>query len=148
TRIAMPAGELVSTARDEARDRLIVRYLRLELGYRTDLAYLGSETGYAPAVVPRALGPEEAWEYDQNAPPAMDSAAATAAAAAFAARQARRLADDGPPNGAEPWLRRAMLIDPKLRAFVAVGLYDSLNSCAWNDWLVSTLEAALRANIT
>lgn len=148
TRIARPAGELVSTALDEARDKLAVRYLQLELGYRTDLAYLGSEEGYAPAVVPRALPPSEAWDYDQNAPPEMDSAAAKAYAAAYAARSARRLADDGPPNGAEPWLRRAMLIDPKLRAFVAVGLYDSLNSCAWNDWLVATLEAPLRASIT
>ena len=148
TRIARPAGEYVSTALDEARDALTIRYLQEELGYRTDLAYLGAEAGYTPAVVPRALPPSEAWDYDQNAPPAMDSAAAKAAAAAFAARSARRLADDGPPNGAEPWLRRAMLIDPKLRAFVAVGLYDSLNSCAWNDWLVATLEAPLRANIT
>lgn len=148
TRIARPAGEYVSTALDEARDKLAVRYIREELGYRTDLAYLGSEAGYVPAVVPRALSPSEAWDYDQNAPPPMDSAAEKAAAAAYAARSARRLADDGPPNGAEPWLRRAMLIDPHLRAFIAVGLYDSLNSCAWNDWLVGTLDAPLRANIT
>jgi carboxypeptidase C (cathepsin A) len=148
TRIARPAGEYVSTALDEARDALTVRYLRTELGYRTDLAYLGAEAGYDPVVVPRALSAGEAWDYDQNAPPPLDSAAAKAAAAAYAARAARRLVDDGPPNGAEPWLRRAMLIDPKLRAFVAVGLYDSLNSCAWNDWLITTLDAPLRANIT
>jgi hypothetical protein len=42
-----------------------------------------------------------------------------------------------PPGGAQPWLRRAMRIDSSLQAFVAAGLYDSLNGCADNAYVVS-----------
>ena len=41
-----------------------------------------------------------------------------------------------------------MVINPSLRAFVAAGLYDSLNSCAVNDVLVATLEPPLRQQTT
>jgi hypothetical protein len=41
-----------------------------------------------------------------------------------------------------------MAIDPALQAFVAAGLYDSLNSCAANAYLVSQIEPALAAKIT
>ena len=41
-----------------------------------------------------------------------------------------------------------MAIDPSLKAFVAAGLYDSLNSCAGNAYLVSQLEPELKRNIT
>ena len=37
-----------------------------------------------------------------------------------------------------------MVINPALNAFVAAGLYDSLNSCAVNDVLVAALEPPLR----
>lgn len=41
-----------------------------------------------------------------------------------------------------------MVINPSLKAFVAAGLYDSLNSCAANAYLLSKLEQPLAANIT
>ena len=138
-----PAGaEMGRSKVDIARDALTVRYLRLELGYRTDLAYLGSEAGYVPVTDSAPSSPDQQWAWDQNAPP-KDSTAPPPAASA----QARRLADDGPPNGAEPWLLRAMGLDPSLHAFVAVGLYDSLNSCAWNDYLAGWLEPAVGGRI-
>ena len=37
---------------------------------------------------------------------------------------------------------------PSLKAFVAAGWYDSLNSCAGHDYLVKQLEPELRRNIT
>ena len=142
TRRTHPTGsELGRTLVDIRRDALTVQYLRLEVGYRTDVAYLGSEQGYEPVTEREPSGPASQWGYDQNPPDTTQPPASTSA-------QARRLADDGPPNGAEPWLRRAMEIDGGLRAFVAVGMYDSLNSCSWNDYLVSTLEPAIGSRIT
>ena len=55
---------------------------------------------------------------------------------------------DGPPGGAQPWLRRAMALNPAMMAFAAAGLYDSLNSCAANEEQVAQLETPLKANIT
>jgi len=41
-----------------------------------------------------------------------------------------------------------MDLDPKLTVFVAAGLYDSLNSCADNDYLVSLLEPHYARNFS
>ena len=41
-----------------------------------------------------------------------------------------------------------MALAPSLKAFVATGLYDSLNSCAGNAYLVNQLEPELKRNIT
>ena len=142
TRRTHPTGsELGRTPVDVRRDALTVQYLRLEIGYRTDLAYLGSEDGYSPVTEREPTGPAAQWGYDQNAPD-------TTLPPTSLSAQARRLADDGPPNGAEPWLRRAMTIDTTLRAFVAVGMYDSLNSCEWNAYLVGAIEPAIGSRIT
>jgi hypothetical protein len=61
---------------------------------------------------------------------------------------ARPVDPDGPPGGAQPWLRRAVALNPALEAFVAAGLYDSLNSCAANAELVARLEPPLAGSIT
>jgi carboxypeptidase C (cathepsin A) len=42
----------------------------------------------------------------------------------------------------------AIARDPKLRVLVAAGLYDSLNSCAANDVLRTTLDPAVAPNFT
>ena len=47
-----------------------------------------------------------------------------------------------------PGLRRAIVMQPSLKAFVAAGWYDSLNSCAGHEYLVKQLEPELRRNIT
>jgi carboxypeptidase C (cathepsin A) len=49
---------------------------------------------------------------------------------------------------AEPWLPKAMQIDPKIKVWVAAGQYDLLNSCAQNDVLRGMLEPDLAANYT
>jgi hypothetical protein len=55
---------------------------------------------------------------------------------------------DGPPGGAPPWLRRAMDLDRGLRTFVATGIYDSLNSCPVNSYLLSRLGPQDASRIT
>jgi hypothetical protein len=65
------------------------------------------------------------------------------------AREPRRVGSgDGPPGGGQPWMRRAMAFDPRLKLFVAAGRYDSLNSCADNSWTVSRLDPAVAKNIS
>ncbi len=108
-----------------------VRYLRDELGYRTDLAYLGVESGYMPTPGPAFAGPAP-WDYNSaKVTPEMIAAAQ---------------AGEGPP-GTDAWLRRALDLDPRLKVFVAAGVYDSFNSCSGNEDVVRRL-GALAGNFT
>jgi carboxypeptidase C (cathepsin A) len=115
--------------RPAERGRVVNRYLRSLLGFKTDLAYQGIEEGYVPpGTAQRSVNAR--WNYNsgegsKNAPPSTDM-----------------------PPGAEPWLLRAMTVNPSLKAFVAAGLYDSLNSCALNAHVIGTLEARFAENIT
>ena len=108
------------------------RYLRSTLGFKTDLAYQGIEEGFTPQTGQRATVGGGALELQPGPQPRQ--APARAAAGQL----------DGPPGGAQPWLRRAMAINPSLKAFVAAGLYDSLNSCAANAAPGVTARAAAR----
>jgi carboxypeptidase C (cathepsin A) len=123
-------GPRPRTGRREA----INRYLRSTLGYRTDLAYEGAEEGFAPAGQP-ARSVSARWNYNQAPEPPAGS-------------PPRPSNLDGPPGGPQPWLRRALAMNPSIGVFVAAGLYDSLNSCAANAYLVSQVEPSLRPNIT
>jgi carboxypeptidase C (cathepsin A) len=114
------------------RDALINKYLRSTLQYSTDLAYQGVEEGFWPATRGRPLAVGARWNYNQGPPQPRGTP----------------LNADAPPGGHQPWLRRAMAMDPSLKAFVAAGWYDSLNSCAGNAYVVSRLEPKLRRNIT
>jgi len=115
----------------EARRRtLINRYLRNELGFKTDLVYQGLESGYSSSPTPTSVNAR--WKYDQGDPNVPVVAKNT----------------DGPPGGTPPWLRRAMDMDPSLRAFVATGMYDSLNSCPANSYVVSQLPRQQADRIT
>jgi carboxypeptidase C (cathepsin A) len=110
----------------------IANYLRSTLRFRTDLAYQGAEEGFTPSVGPRTPSVAARWNYNQNpqaAPPKPGPL-------------------DGPPGGPQPWLRRAMAINPSLKTLVAAGLYDSLNSCAANAFLVANLEPEIQRNVT
>jgi carboxypeptidase C (cathepsin A) len=121
-------------ARVPARAALINRYLRSVLGFRTDLAYQGIEEGFTPAGTPqRSVGAR--WNYNQGTPPAPGSPPPPPST-------------DAPPGGSQPWLQRAIAINPALKAFVATGLYDSLNSCALNEYIVRTLDPGVARNIT
>jgi carboxypeptidase C (cathepsin A) len=125
------------TAGDESRPRterslVINKYLRSTLKFKTDLAYQGVEEGFSPNTGERTRSVGARWNYNQGPPPPPGAPLNT----------------DAPPGGSQPWLRRAMAIDPSIKAFVAAGLYDSLNSCAGNAYLVNQLEPALKRNFT
>jgi carboxypeptidase C (cathepsin A) len=121
--------DVEGAARPSGRNATVNRYLRSMLAFKTDLAYQGNEDGFTPSTGQRPPSVAARWNYNQGEP------------------GARVVNSDGPPGGAQPWLRRAMALNPSLRAFAAAGLYDSLNSCAANAALVSQLEPPLAANI-
>jgi len=119
----------VDRARQVTRRTVINRYLRNDLGFRTDLVYQGLETGYSSAPT---RGPGARWKYDQGDPNVPVVVRNT----------------DAPPGGTPPWLKRATDIDPELRTFVATGVFDSLNSCAGNSFLLSQIAADRATRIT
>jgi carboxypeptidase C (cathepsin A) len=123
---------------EPARSLAIGRYLRGDLQFKTDLAYQGIESGYSPEPALHGASIGQRWKWDQG-----EQAGGTSALASSTVGSG-----DGPPGGSQPWLRRAMLLNPALKVFVAAGLYDSLNSCAGNDHLVATLEPHFRRRFT
>ena len=121
----------------DARNRLVMRYLREELQFKSDLAYQGIEDGYSPSPPARGSSIGARWVWDQLDPSQNPSVLAKTAVGS----------GDGPPP-AQPWLRRALEIDPSIKVFVAAGLYDSLNSCADNRYLVAHIQpSAFARNI-
>ena len=54
---------------------------------------------------------------------------------------------NGPPVLAEPWLRRAMVIDPPLKVYVAIGRYDSPNSCEHSAFIITHMEPQFGRNM-
>jgi carboxypeptidase C (cathepsin A) len=110
--------------REDTRD-LALGYFSRDLGYRTELSYVGLN---AQTPDDSKTPVNSRWNYNSGkiTPEVM----------------ARAQAGEGPP-GSEPWAARAMAIDPKLRVFVAAGLYDSLNSCAGNRELATRIDAAI-----
>lgn len=117
-----------------ARNALIMRYLRDDLQFKSDLAYQGIEEGFSPGSTAGRGGIGSRWAWDQ-----VDKNQMTAVSNVGSG--------DGPPP-AQPWLRRAMILDPLLKVFLVAGMYDSLNSCADNNYLVAHLQPEFRRNIT
>lgn len=131
TRQIAGSAEAAAEAAQAPRRRVLTnRYLRNELGFKTDLVYQGLETGFS--ATPGRRGPAANWKYDQGEPGVPVVARNT----------------DGPPGGTPPWVRRAIELNPRLRVMVAAGLFDSLNSCPANEYVVTHLEPALRDNFT
>lgn len=128
-----PGGSLAANAQQGLPE--MVEYLRDELDYRTGLAYLGvgPEQGYMPINGPAYRSPSRQWNYNS----------AKITPEAMAAAQA----GEGPP-GTQPWLRRAMEIDPGLKVLVGAGLYDSLNSCSANAELMPRIPGSEAASFT
>lgn len=109
-------------------------YFRHDLGYDTPLGYAG--IGVPQPTDPAMPDPGKInanWNY--NSAPLTPEVMASA------------MAGEGPP-GAVPWTTKALKLDPKMRVFVAAGLYDSLNSCAANDELKARLDPAIAGNFT
>jgi carboxypeptidase C (cathepsin A) len=142
-RITQPSGGGRGGSGDTegpVRNRIIMNYLRHELQFNPDLAYQGIETGYSSSA-DRDSGPGSRWDWNQG-----DVALAGQTAAARASATVG--SGDGPPGGSQPWIRRAIMLDPSLRVFVAAGEYDSLNSCADNEYLIAHIEPQFGRNIT
>jgi carboxypeptidase C (cathepsin A) len=137
------AGGGAGAAGGASRSAIILRYLRDDLGFRTDLAYQGLESGWTPAPGGRASGPGSRWVWNQG-----EAALASGTDAARGANRAAVGSGDGPPGGSQPWMRRAMALNSQLRLFVAAGQYDSLNSCADNSWTVAHLDPAVTKRVT
>jgi carboxypeptidase C (cathepsin A) len=143
-RITQPSGGgrgAGGDAETPARNRIIMSYLRHELQFNPDLAYQGIETGYSSAPAGPNSDPGSRWDWNQG-DVALTGQAATARASATVG------SGDGPPGGSQPWIRRAIGLDPSLRVFVAAGEYDSLNSCADNEYLIAHIEPQFGRNIT
>lgn len=111
----------------------IAEYLRHELGYATDIAYVGLENGYMPVPGPprRSTGQRFVYNHVEITPEAM----------------ARMQSGGGPPLS-QPWLQNAMRKDPGIKVFVAAGRYDSLNMCEGNRHMSGKLEPALAQRFT
>ena len=122
-------GKLYDDAREARRRALINGYLRDELGFKTDLAYQGLESGWAASG--SARNPNAEWKWDQGEPGAP-----------------LIVVDDGPPGGTPPWVQRTFAANHATRTFVAAGIYDSLNSCPLIAYQASQLEPGLRERIT
>ncbi|AOH82668.1 peptidase S10 [Sphingomonas panacis] len=108
-----------------ADDKVVLAFYRETLGYR-DGRYAGIEEK-GPDVGGR-------WEYDQT-PVTPESLA-------------RAMAGEGPPSASQPWTLRAMQKAPRLRAWVAAGRYDSLNSCPGNAATVAGLPRSVATRFT
>lgn len=108
-----------------SEDRIARDYYRTTLGY-TQGRYAGIEE---PASDFGA-----GWRYDQSP--------------VTPASLARAMAGEGPPSASQPWIERAMRRAPRLRVWVATGLFDSLNSCAGNAATVAALPATMSRRFT
>lgn len=115
---------LADEPRESSRDAILA-YLRHDLGYRTDLPYVGLEAledGFLPdGKAPQSVGAR--WDY-ATAPITPEQ---RQAAYAEAVRTGAGPPSLGPPL---PAVAEAVTLNPKLRVVVASGLYDSLANCA------------------
>jgi carboxypeptidase C (cathepsin A) len=118
--------------RPPGRRLVILKYLRSTLQFKTDLPYQGIEDGFLPNSGGRPFSVGNSWNYNQGPPVAPGTPPNS----------------DAPPGGSQPWLTRAIKINPSLKALVAAGMYDSLNSCPLNAYLIDQLEPAVKRNIT
>ena len=121
----------------------ILRYLRRDLGYRTDLPYVGLEPveqGYAPSgEYPK--GVNERWNYAT----AEVSPEILKASIEEAAKRGSGPPRIGPPL---PATEEVVALNPRLKVLVASGIYDSYSICAAYKELPQHLPPALRLAIT
>jgi carboxypeptidase C (cathepsin A) len=123
-----------------ARWNLITRYLRDELGYRTDLPYVDLESveqGYAPGgTYPESVNAR--WNYATVEVTPEEREKAYEAASKHGG---------GPPQLGPPLPSAAEAVErqPQLKVLVAAGRFDSLNSCATNEELARNLEGVHKA---
>ena len=109
---------------------VLTRYLRGDLGFRSDLLYQGPfGGGYPPPNTFRGDWMSTRW--DRGSPVNRPAAASGSISAT-----------------AEQPLRRALIANPSLRLLVVCGTYDLVCSYYENEWAVQHLEPALASRIT
>jgi carboxypeptidase C (cathepsin A) len=121
----------------------ILHYLRHDLGYVTDLPYIGLEDltqGFAPSgKYPESVN--ERWNYATKDVTPEEMAAAMEAASKEGGGPPRI----GPPL---PATEEAIAINPDLKVLVAAGMYDGFQPCASGAETEADLPANLRAATT
>jgi carboxypeptidase C (cathepsin A) len=122
-----------------------VRYLRHDLGYRSDLPYLGVEPvedGFAPTgVYPKSVN--EIWLHST-----VYGATREQVAQAEAAFEARDLIGMGHFGPSLPGAAAAMELDPRLKVLVAHAAYDPLGGCSMDAELARHLVSPYREAAT
>jgi carboxypeptidase C (cathepsin A) len=119
-------------------DVAVLRYLRNELGFQSDLLYQGPfGGGYPPPTAFRGDWMSVRW----NRQPAGERAGGPGGAGTAPAGRG------GAPTEEEQPLRRAMRTNPGLKVLVACGYFDLVCSYAGNDQLVRQLEPDLAGNV-
>jgi carboxypeptidase C (cathepsin A) len=121
----------------------ILHYLRHDLGYPTDLPYIGLEPvtqGFAPSgTYPESVN--ERWNYATKEPTAEEMKAALEAASKEGGGPPRI----GPPL---PATAEAIAANPDLKVLVAAGMYDGFQPCASGSQTKLDLPPNLRPAIT
>jgi carboxypeptidase C (cathepsin A) len=133
----------IADAPSERATSAILAYLRGDLGYRTDLPYLGLES-QADAFLPEGKPPQPVgsrWDYATAPITPAEREAAYAEAIRTGAGPPRL----GPPL---PGTAEAVALNPKLKVVVMSGLYDSLANCAGDAETQRRLAPPLKAAMT
>jgi len=121
----------------------ILRYLRRDLEYHTDLPYVGLESpeqGFAPSgKYPESVNARWNWA---TVPVSAEEFSAAVKAAAESGGGPPRL---GPPL---PATEEAIALNPDMMVLVASGIFDSYASCAANEEASRHLPPALRQSIS
>lgn len=141
-RRTVKAGASPVTVESKA-ESAILRYLRRDLGYRTDLPYVGLEAleqGFAPSgKYPESVNARWNWA---TAPVSAEEFAAAVKAAAESGGGPPRL---GPPL---PATEEAIALNPDMKVLVASGIFDSYASCAASEETGRLLPPSLRKSIS
>lgn len=132
--------------KDIIDDVAVVRYLRNELKFESDLQYQGPfGGGYPPATSPRGDWMSVRW----NRGPADGRSAGPSQPAASGAtgggQRGGNTPQDRPPD--QP-LALAMKANPRLEVIVACGYYDLVCSFAGNEYIASLLEPEQKPRVT
>jgi carboxypeptidase C (cathepsin A) len=119
-------------------DVMVLRYLRNEVGYKSDLRYQGPfGGGYPPPTAFRGDWMSVRW----NRPAPGDSAAARGGGAGRGGR------GGGAPNDPAQPLRNAMTMNPSLRVLAGCGIYDLVCDYHGVVWSAANLDPAIRRNV-
>lgn len=131
--------------RDPKRAAAVERYLRTELGYVTDRAYIGSDRmhGFTPTGGP-VPSVESQWDYANGF--YLDETMSRAQIEEYN-RQRWTVRGEVPGGQDTPVGAEAMNLNPRMRMFIINGRRDSHASCASTEEILRRQDAGLRERI-